>query len=331
MRHHHKGGALISALFITAVAAMIAVALAMQQSLLIHEGEMVIAADQSYLKLQDMQKLAKIAVKNYASQWTNAKNPPTQWLPLKTPSPQITIDDEQGKFNINNLVYAANQSQFIALLQAVVQGISQEESVNIARAMTAWMTGNSQDPYYLSLHPPYRSSQTQMSNISELRLINGVTPAIFSALKPYITALPVVSPGGSGTQSSTQPPDQAPASAPTQASAQATAPETPININSASAPVFLTTNPALTLAQAQSLVACRKRFGEFMDTQTFIANCEQPAGIPSLNNVTVTSQYFLAEATLNQGGRVLLLRSLLVTQPQKNNTLKIGIVWQEFE
>ena len=93
-----------------------------------------------------------------------------------------TIEDEEGKFNINDLIYTANQPRFVALLQAVVQGISTQKSETIAKAITVWVSNGSQNPYYLSLHPPYCAPQNEMANISELRLVNGITPTIFSAL-----------------------------------------------------------------------------------------------------------------------------------------------------
>src|SRR3989338_3833453 len=306
-KYFYKGGALISALFITAIAAIISVALIVQQRLLIHEGGLIISSDQSYLNLQSLQIIAGNEVIKYASQWANTKNPPAQFVPLKTKLPKIklnnmvltgTLDDEQGKFNINELVYTANQPKFVALLQAVVQGIPQTTANNIAQAITIWMTSNSQDPYYLSLHPAYRAPETEMANISELRLVNGVTPQIFSALEPYITALPIAPPASANQSvnntanantpnspaNSTNPAAPADSNAPANPTTPAnpTSPttannqtETPININSASAPVFLTMDPTLTLPQAESLAACRKKYGVFADTNTFLKNCAQ--------------------------------------------------------
>lgn len=301
----HNGGALISALFITAIAAIIATAMAVQQRLMIHESELVMRSDQAYLNLRLMQKAAEMMVKKQASQWRGEKKLPD--VTINNLSISGTIDDEQGKFNINDLFYPANQSRFIVLLQAVVQGISLQESNRIAKAMTAWMTNNSQDPYYLSLHPPYRSSQTVMANISELRLIAGITPDIYTALEPYVTALPIVK------------------------STQKTALASPININSALPPVLLTLDPTLTLSQAQRLFQCRKSQGGFSDLKTFITQCGAQTGITVLNDAVTTSHYFLVRARGESDHHTVQLTSLLVTQPQKNNKLNVRVVWQEFE
>lgn len=311
----HRGSALISAIFITAIAAMIAMAMAMQQHLLIHESSLVINADQDYFMLQGMQYEAELAVQKYAVALANIKNPSDTFVSLETQLPTIktnkmvlsgTIDDEQGKFNLNNLANSANQSQFVALLQAVMPQISTQKAYVIAKAITTWITNNSEDSYYLTLHPSYRAPQGQMANISELQLVAGITPDIYSALESYVTALPIQASltGVSGT---------------------------PINVNSASAPVLLITNPSLTLSKAENIVACRKQHGGFIDTTTFITDCVKPEGIATMNNITTASTYFLSQAQAQYADHVITLTSLWVTQIQKDNTLKVAMVWQSFE
>lgn len=48
-----------------------------------------------------------------------------------------------------------------------------------------------EDQYYLGLPHPYRTANQIITSITELRLVKGVTPVIYHALAPYITALPV--------------------------------------------------------------------------------------------------------------------------------------------
>lgn len=329
-KQHLNGGALISALFITAIAAIIAVALMVNERLLIHEGKLVMSSDQSFLNLQAMQLEAKNAVKNTVSQWVNTKNLPPNFIPLKKNLGKVQVgdmtitaqlDDEQGKYNINNLVNASNQPQFIALLQAVIQGMSLSEAKNIANAVTIWMTSNAQDPYYTTMHPPYRASQQEMTNISELRLVNGVTPTIYNALAPYLTALPVQK------LSLAQQQQQSTSSQQSTVSPS----ETPVNINSVSAPVLMAINPGLSEAQAQSIIACRNQNGDMSNLQTFTTQCVQSSGVTTpLANLITTSSYFLVSAQAVYGDHSVSLKSLLFAQVE-NNTLKVTTVWQSFE
>ena len=86
----------------------------------------------------------------------------------------------------------------------------------------------------------------------------------------------------------------------------------------------------MNLGQAQSLVSCVKHNGGFVDTQTFLSVCAKSAGITALNNISVHSSYFLVQVDSTYKTRVLVLNSLMVTQLQKNNTLKVITVWQSF-
>lgn len=317
---HHNGGALISALFITAIAAMLATALAVSQRFLIHEEQLTTRADQLYLQLQGEQALASQEIKNYVTQWNGSQNANRQFMPLKNTLPETQADDAtlsgvidqpQGKYNINNLIYSANQPGFVALLQAVVPAISKESAVNIAKSITAWETDGSQDAYYLSLNPAYRSSRNEMANISELRLIAGITPEIYAAIAPFVTALPV--PKLTGTAQPTIHVGM------------------PVDVNSASAPALLAVNPTLTISQAQALVLCRKRYGGFTDLSQFVAACAQPNGIASVVGVVTQSPYFTIKAQAERGDQVVSLNSLMVTRVEKNNKLNLVIIWQAFE
>lgn len=322
---HHSGGALISALFITAIAAMLATALAVSQRFLIHEEQLITRSDQLYLQLQGEQALASQMIKNYVMQWSGLQNVNAQFMPLKNTLPETQADgatlsgiveEAQGKYNINNLVYSANQPGFVALLQALVPTISKDAAFNIAKSITAWETTGSQDPYYLSLNPAYRSSKNEMVTISELRLIAGVTPEIYSAIAPFITALPVPKPAE--TPTATQPTAQ-------------TFVGMPININSASAVALVAVNPTLTMAQAQALIICRNRYGGFTALPQFVSACVQTNGIASLVGVVTQSQYFLIKTQAERGDQVVSLNSLMVTRMGKNNKLNLVMVWQAFE
>lgn len=339
----HKGGALISALFITAIAAIIATGMIVQQRLLIHEAELIIRSDQLYSQLEGMQYQAEAPIAQYVNQ-LRAQNASAEFIPLKAIIQKVlvsdivmtgTIESEQGKFNINNLIYRANQSQFVPLLRAVAPGLSLQQAYAIAKNITTWMSGNQDDPYYLKQDPAYTASETEMVNISELLLVRGVTPTIYAAIKPYITAIPLkkqisipttqtapIAPT-MPTQSVSQPTGLAPLQ-------QATT-ETPIDINAATAPVLLTTNATLTLAKAEDIVACRNRYHGFANTSAFVTACVTPVGVGTLSNITVLSYYYVSKIQGEYEHHLVTLTRLWVTMIQKNNTLKVQPVWQSFE
>lgn len=322
--HCSPGGALISALFITAIVAILATALAVEQRLLIHEGNLLLNADQSYLNLQYVQLKGEDLVKKYAHQFLILTNPSVNLNPLED---KITlkqlgkmtvsgeIDDEQGKFNLNDLVYMQNQQRFVALLRGVMT-ISKEKAYDIAKSITAFMMTGNDNAYYLKLNPPYQSSKQEMANVTELRLIKGVSAEIYQKLKPYVTALPITKPAAIT-------PIQAPAS---QVPASMT---TKINVNSAKKYVFLAADPALHSSQLNGLMACEKQ-GPFSQLALFL-NCAKEAQIPIASNaLTTQSHYFFVHAKAEYDHQLSNLDSLLVTQRDKNNKLNVNLVWQDF-
>lgn len=328
-----QGGALISALFITALAAILATALALDETLLIHESRLAIAADHAFLALDNAQDFAGVVIQQYAQQWgvNGAASLQAQLQPLKQTLTTLrigglvistTIHDAQGQYNLNNLLYPQNQESFVILMRAVMPTMQQSQAQAIAASVTAWMTTGSDDKYYATLDPSYQSSKRQFTDRTELRLIRGMTPDIYLALLPYITALPVPKPQASVQQSTM----------PGQPIAQVPAYTTPIDVNAMTAPVLMAENPGINATQADSIIDCRKAGGVFSSVQAFMANCVVPSGVSSaLQNLTATSQYFDIRTETETNHTLVWMKSLVMTQQQNNNTLGIVKVWQAFE
>jgi general secretion pathway protein K len=122
-------------------------------------------------------------------------------LPIKSPVNEVngysissTITDAQGRFNINNVAKPEWQASFIRLINLVDPNVSQGDASAIALATVDWVTPGARDNeftrYYAELPVPYRPAHALMVDPGELRLVKGITPKLFAALKPYITALP---------------------------------------------------------------------------------------------------------------------------------------------
>ena len=50
--------------------------------------------------------------------------------------------------------------------------------------------GGAEDDYYMGLERPYRAANQSFADISELRLVRGITAEIYTQLAPFVTALP---------------------------------------------------------------------------------------------------------------------------------------------
>ncbi|OGT45516.1 MAG: hypothetical protein A3E83_05580 [Gammaproteobacteria bacterium RIFCSPHIGHO2_12_FULL_41_20] len=295
---HQRGVVLIIALFVMTLIAVMAVAMMARLQRDTYRTSLVIHATQAELYAQGsvawaMQQLRDNKEKNRLD---NA--------PIHLPVKQIyeyridsVIEDAQGYFNLNNLADSAVQQDFQRLLRAVVPQLNAQAGMDIARALTDWVTpgvhNSVYDRYYLSLKPAYRAAHRPMLSVSELRLVKGVTPALYNALLPYVTALPE---------------------------------KTAINVQSALPQVLMSLSPTLNLSVVQQIVSHRQ--------VTPFTTLEKFTGLEVVKNhaiaadkVTVNSTYFLVVTTVMVESETYRLYTLLSRLVQ-NERLQVKMLWQ---
>jgi len=183
------------------------------------------------------------------------------------------IEDQQGAFNLNNLV--TNGKLDLAQLERLKRLLSLLDlPADLAPALADWLDsdsevqpqGGAEDAYYLSLDPPYLPANRPLLDVEELAQVRGFDAAVRARLKPYVTALPAA---------------------------------TAINVNTASAEVLAAVIEGLDLAAARDLVAGRDR-AYFRDVADFAVRL--PKGIePGNSAISVSSDYFLATLRVSFG------------------------------
>ena len=111
---------------------------------------------------------------------------------------EAQIDDQQGRFNINNLITNSGavdpdaREQFERLLQLL--GLD----TRWAPLLIDWIDADDnptlpdggEDGLYQGQRTPYRTPNMPVTSITELLALPGMTREIFDRLAPYITALP---------------------------------------------------------------------------------------------------------------------------------------------
>jgi len=291
-KQQQLGAALISALFVTALTAILATALMVSQHLLIRQASLVMNADTLYLDLQGVQNWAQVIIaKNLDLQKTKSLNE-------KLYGAHVTgkIYAQGGLFNINSLAETKNQPRFIKLMRTLIPTMTAQQAGGIAKAISAWLLPSQSDDYYTHLKPPYRAPHRLILNISELRAVRGVTASIFRTLRPYITALPLR--------------------------------RYQIDVNYAPAFVLITLNDQMTLTQAESLVACRKAHGLFTSVNDYLSLCAAKLPIED-NSITVNEKYYFVKGLAQRGDQQLLLSTMLMKYSETNNHFATKILWQE--
>lgn len=136
----------------------------------------------------------------------------------------LTVTDGDNCFNLNGLVgkaeqpgvYSAQQDQVIEFARLMkLVGIPGQSADGIAAATADWIDSDSnplpngaEDTAYLGKATHYRTANTLITDISELRAVAGVTADIYAKLAPWVCALPVAEP--SMINVNTLEPEQAP-------------------------------------------------------------------------------------------------------------------------
>jgi general secretion pathway protein K len=108
---------------------------------------------------------------------------------------RITVEDEERKLNLNLLVLpngnAADENR-LAQFRLLLTHLGIDSS--LADAVEDWLdnddtprVGGAETSYYQALPSPYSAKNDLFDSIDELRLVRGVTPAIFDKLRPFVT------------------------------------------------------------------------------------------------------------------------------------------------
>jgi general secretion pathway protein K len=121
---------------------------------------------------------------------------PMAGLPVERAVVSGFIVDEQGRFNLNNLVKDEKKSgpDFEAFERLLVNvGLPAE----LAEAVLDWIdkddvagNGGAEDSYYLALARPYRAANRDMQQVEELFRIRGFDAKAVERLRPHVSALP---------------------------------------------------------------------------------------------------------------------------------------------
>jgi general secretion pathway protein K len=198
-----RGVALITAILITALAASVAAALAWENALDVRRTMVLLNRDQAVqVALGAENWIANILVDDLNDSPTDhldeiwAQELPG--LPIDGGEVYGRIEDMQGRFNINNLVDDAGETdedmleQFRRLLAALqidprFAGLTADW---IDTDLDASFPDGAEDSIYTGFSPPYRAPNRRISSTSELMALEGMDKATFDILAPHIVALP---------------------------------------------------------------------------------------------------------------------------------------------
>ena len=292
MNSQERGAALLLAMAIMAFAAVAATAMLVAMSTWSRQAELAadhVQAEQLVtaggdwtraLLFDDRQASGDI---DHAGEPWALRLPP---IPFENGELVGHIEDQQGLFNLNNLVRngkvdSTQYARFQRLL--LILGLP----VELSGALADWIdadslpqpSGGAEDTYYRGLSHPYLTANAPLIDLDELALVRGFDPEVRTRLKPFVTALP-------GT--------------------------TALNVNTAPAEVLAAVVDGLDVDSARTLVARRDAIF-YRNNADFLSQLGKDAAVPD-TDIRVGSDYFLVSLRVTYGkaqarGQLLLART----------------------
>jgi general secretion pathway protein K len=214
-----RGIALVTALVLVAIATVLAATIGFGSVMASQRASTVFGADQALLAAEGAEAMAAYALTQSANLPQGPDSLDQAWAQPYGPyelAPGVTlefaqIEDQQGKFNINNLAAAAvggtngagaanvpgaSDPTQIELFKRLLGALGLESKW--AGILADWIDSDinpndpdgAEDSVYLSQSPPYRAANQPVSSISELLALPGFGRDRYNRLAPYIAALP---------------------------------------------------------------------------------------------------------------------------------------------
>lgn len=199
----NRGVALITAMLISALAAMVATDLAWDNALDVRRTMVMLHRDQamqialgaeSWVGIILLQDLDDTNTDHLGEIWAQE----LPGLPIEGGEVFGQLTDLQGRFNINNLIDEQGRVVPEALDQFRRLLVALELDPRLAGITADWLDADSEaqfpegaeDAIYTAVLPPYRTANQMVTSVSELAALDGMDKQSFEVLEPHITALP---------------------------------------------------------------------------------------------------------------------------------------------
>ena len=292
-RKQQAGVALLTALFIAALASIAAVALVAKQNVSFHRTETLQRSQQAWFVARGAADWVKTLLETDAKDndfdylgefWAQ----PVDYLPVDNGVLSGRVIDLSGRFNLNNLNQPDPQgARAVEVFTRLIRSLNDLQGIDpdaIVSAIRDWIDadaetrfpGGAEDGIYLSKSPAYRAANRPFESVTELRLVEGVTPTLYQQLLPLVTALPEY---------------------------------TQININTADERLLLALSDPPSPSDIASFVEIRNE-QPAEDPQQITADAILGPGVDA-NDLAVKSHFFLLEGEANIGRGRVRLYSLL--------------------
>ena len=290
-RVSNRGVALITAMLITALATIVAANLAWDNALDVRrttvqlsyeQAEQVALGAESWVSTILRQDLEDSDTDHLQEIWAME----LPGLPIDGGEVTGSIQDMQGRFNVNNLVNPNGQVDQKALQQFQRLLLSLGLDPGLAGLTVDWLDADlepsfpkgAEDSVYTNLVPAYRTANQRVTSVSEIAALQGITREELDLLLPHLAALPG---------------------------------QTALNVNTATPAVLQSLGENMSVADVERLLVEREN-GGFADLATSFSTLVEP---DVLNSVGMKTDYFQLKVVVRIGTVRFTLYSLLQRGP----------------
>lgn len=206
-RRGQRGVALLVAILLVALGTIIAATMAYNNAMTARRAGATFEFDQALLVAEGAEAYAAYGLQQVAKQNSQYTYPGQAWSqpvgPVEvTPGVMLqgSLEDLQGRFNINNLVQTDGETPNTVAIQAFQRlltslGMDPKWADYIVdwidKDTTPMFPDGAEDSVYMEMNPPYRTPNLPITSTSELLALPGFTRADFDRLSPFIVALPI--------------------------------------------------------------------------------------------------------------------------------------------
>ena len=296
-----RGVAIITALLIVAIATTVSVTISTRLQLDVRRTGNIIAGDQAYLYTLAAESWSQRILKDdreeneidhLGENWA-IELPP---LPVEGGYIKGKLNDLQSCFNLNSVLGGADNKVASTRLDRLLSNLGIDKGGT--QAIIDWLDDDLQttipdgaeDVYYMNLERPYRTANTPILSISELRLIKGFEkPEVYDTLLPHVCAFGV---------------------------------NTPININTATAEVLRSLADDLSDADVEKIIEQRNE-SAFVDINAFTSFNDLKKKIADTQGLSVDTEYFMLQ-TESTIGQVRVITYSIIHRSNDGNTTIIA-------
>ena len=204
-RRAQRGVALIVAILLVALGTLIAATVGYESAMAARRGTATYAFDESLLVAEGAEALAAYGIRQFFQSDPNHVYLGQGWDKPVGPMEVVpgvmleaSLEDLQGRFNLNNLVnkdgtpdpiYVAAFTQLLLLVGLETKWAPMVVDWIDADIVPQNVDG-AEDSVYMGQAPPYRTPNRYITSASELLALPGFGRDRYLALAPYVTALP---------------------------------------------------------------------------------------------------------------------------------------------